>query len=151
MIPKVLWAITTCVLLAVIFLWLFVLSATSDQLWQQAIDQAHLSFNPALDKRALNDLNAADKSNWADANLYAKWNDVYDFAVSAKEGGGIEVIARLNSNGHFDILWQGQDVLPCEAVDEFQIPLQIAPRCTKSVILDRSNVVRAIYSELFSS
>ena len=139
---------------------LHTLLPTSDQLRQQAIDQANAAPSALLDKQLIQDLNAADESvstthqgfDTAEvtASLVAKWSDVLEFNVVANQGGGFEVITRLKPDGHFAILWQGQDIPPCEPVNKDNIPSEIAPYCMKSVLIDRSNVIRAIYTSLFN-
>ena len=162
---RTVWA-TGCgiALIIAIFLFYALVAPSSDQLRSEAIDQARAITSVALDKQIVEDLNAWDESvsvthqgfDTADvsASLTAKSGVFYDFDVSGDQGGGFEVIARLNPDGHFTILWQGQDYVPCGSYNEYiqadvDIPPGIEPYCAETVIVDRSNLIRTAYTSFF--
>ncbi|MDE2133923.1 MAG: hypothetical protein KGJ49_04930 [Alphaproteobacteria bacterium] len=115
----------------------FVLIPSGDTLRQEAINQASITPHAAVDAQLAQDLG----DNNLNVSLYARWEDIYEFAVTAKEGGGVEVIARLMNDGHFSILWQGQDGPPCSVVEKYNIPIGIARYCLQqNVTVDRSSI-----------
>lgn len=137
--------VVTVVIVVIVLLYL--LLPKSDQLRRDAIARANATKNAAvLSQQILQELGYKDMQ----ADLIARAGDVYEFGLVAREGGGIEVIARLNPNAHFTVLWKGQDFLPCEIADPNRIPPGIAEYCLKATLIDRSNIFRVVYTWLFN-
>lgn len=82
------------------------------------------------------------------AGLVRKEGNFYEFGLGPidNSGGGIEVIAHMKSDGHFEKIWEGQDSPDCYSIMKYGVPVSIAPWCYESVSLDRSNPVRAFFS-----
>jgi hypothetical protein len=65
--------------------------------------------------------------------------DFYYFSVSVKnEEGGDEVIAKRLPDGHFEMVWEGQDYPPCAPLSKYGVPSGIAPKCFEDdIVIDR--------------
>jgi hypothetical protein len=99
----------------------------------------------AADAQLLADLHLSDSTVF----LVAQEGDFYDFGIQANTGGGLDIIAR-KMDGHFTIIWQGQDVPPCPIVNNAEVPSGIAPYCFNPTIIDRSNEIRAWVSRILN-
>jgi hypothetical protein len=78
-------------------------------------------------------------------------HNFYVFNFSDESEGGVEVIAHLESNGHFRLIWEGQDIPPCTMVDQAGVPATVVPFCLKeSYLLDRSTILRTLYTSFFN-
>jgi hypothetical protein len=101
-----------------------------------------------LDEQLLSDLNLTGIR----AGLEAMSGSYYDFDVSSLEdgGGANELIAKRLETGHFQLVWQGQDIPPCAPIDQFDVPAGLVPYCVEEVVIDRSNSIRALYTKLFN-
>lgn len=64
------------------------------------------------------------------ATLRARSGNFLLFNINVEpEGGGFSVLARMKNDGHFEKIWAGQDVYPCEIIDRFNVPRDLAPDC----------------------
>jgi hypothetical protein len=76
----------------------------------------------------------------------------YSFALTPTDngGGGLLLIAYLDSTGHFIKIWDGKQNPPdCGPIDAYKVPAYIEPNCTAdSKKIDRSNLVRRFFSQL---
>ena len=68
-------------------------------------------------------------SSVEDATLFLTSGNFYDFAVGPIDGGGTEVIAYRKADGHFEVIWQGQDEPNCAIVVKANILANIVPEC----------------------
>ena len=144
------WAIAIPVCLVLVILYFLLLAPSANSLVPLPISDDQKNYS-AVDQQVVTDLNYQDSI----AALTGKIGDYYDFALGPADnsGGGIEVIAHMKSDGHFEKIWSGQDNPPCESIG-FGVPAGIVPYCygghDHSIVVDRSNLVRTWYTLLFN-
>lgn len=142
------WAIGILAGVVVVISYFFFLAPSADSL-------VPLPFSDNKEYTTLNQQVVKDIPNEGDlAYLQRKIDDYYDFAFSSTDGpGGIEMIAHMKSDDHFEKIWSGQDIPPCEFI-KFAVPAGIVPYCyggrNNSIVVDRSNFVRTWYTLLFN-
>ncbi len=99
--------------------------------------------NSALDIQLVSDLRQTDVV----PTLERQAGRFYLFELIGRQGGGATLIAQLGSDEHCNAIWEGQDYPPCWRVGG--VPHAIVPECLEGLLVDRTNIFRTIYLELF--
>ena len=50
-------------------------------------------------------------------------------SVDEANGGGVQEITQLMPDGHFNLIWEGQDAPPCKLMNDKYVPRDIATIC----------------------
>jgi len=117
---------------------------SADTLVERSIVARDPLVDTPLEIQLVNDLGVENGI----AHLERKQGNFYDFGLSVRgDEGGVEVIAYMQPNGQFTKVWEGQGIPPCGVIGS-EVPAGIVPYCFRPVLLDRSNIVRTLYTLL---
>ena len=133
-----------------LLIYLYYYAPTGDEIGAAVAD------NLKADAQLLSDTNNTFGNG---AFLVQKVGNYYEFGMFDKgEGGGEELIAELNSTGHFEVIWHGQDYPDCAPIDSYSVPAEISDKCfinpqdpSRIKVIDRTNFVRRFMSYYFNT
>ncbi len=134
--------VTIIIIAALLYIWFQPPSAEYHQYNQPlSVD------NPMLDEQVIRDLQMVD----GQARLILSEGKffTFNFSVIGQDGSDYGIVY-LASDGHYSLIWRGQDFPPCGPVERHGVPRALVPYCFQTKLVDRSNLLRELYSKVFS-
>src|SRR5579859_2035617 len=138
------WVVFIIAIIFLLVLYFIFFAPTAQSLEAQPLQYTSPATYQSVDSQLIKDLGYKGQT----VALYKKDGNFYDFSLNPSDnsGGGLDLIAYLNQDGHFEKVWQGQGAPDCYSIVKYGVSVGIAPWCDETVELDRSNSVRGFFS-----